>query len=484
VPELLFQVAAYVPARSLATCARVCKTWHRTFIMFIWEDVKANQVGRLHSMRALWKYRRLVKNLELDNRSPEFYELIFYPNLESLMVSGGVGNVDPGAMVVAHHRFLTRLSLKNFRSSTLFPLWDKLLEFPGLKELAISDTTLSKKEVDKLWQLCQRLTRVAMDEVHIPGEGMLSSMTFPNMRKISVRHTVRVRSGLILEWLQRCPGLEQVHCELDREFEAGFIPLLAAKIWPGLHSLSLRSSTLRGTETRQIVEGMERIERLDLHGMSDQSAFFFMDQLRMHFGPGQRHHYHHLRELCVRSSRGIGSLVIQEILSSCPLLEKLWGYRIQAFDIVQGQPWVCMNLQELCVSFRFDSKTIAEEQPLVLAQVARLTRLRVLVVNDGQAKFQEAFDLRVESGLDQLCKLRSLRTLGFEGSEQRMGWEEMGWMMEHWWALQTIYGTLSGRDVHGQNKEMEKRLRRHGILVEGSKGYKHACNMPSIPSEN
>lgn len=477
IPEILLQIARFIPTRSLPTCARVSRVWHKVFVLLIWQQVKVQQGGRQYSLMSLWKHRRLIKTLELEQCSTEYFEQLHYPILNTLvMTHSGSGKSDP-TRLIEKHSSLTRLSLNGFGNTSLWKLWDTLLGFSRLSELKLSEMTLGKKDIDQFWQLCTRLERVDISQVSIPHQGNLLSFEFPRIKEIRVSRMARTGLDWFLEWIQHCSGLITLHWSnsdsgVDGAFVSEFTQLLAGGTWRDLNSLSIRIQTILDENLFIILESIHAgITRLDLHGISEWSDINLLEELRPHMGQ-------HLRELCVGTCKGVSSSALQVILSSCPLLEKLWGSRIDAVDVIQGSPWVCLRLEELSACFRFNPGTIAQDQPLVFEQLARLTRLRGLHVGSasggvvGGPRFREAFDLRLESGLDALSTLRSLRTISFGDTEQRMGEQEINWIMDNWWGLEEMHGEL---DLHRGDKVLEKQLRKHGIVVKPA--GRHSCSL-------
>jgi hypothetical protein len=90
-------------------------------------------------------------------------------------------------------------------------------------------------------------------------------------------------------------------------------------------------------------------------------------------------------------------------------------------------------------------------------------------------RLQETFDLRLCRGLGKLSTLRSLAVINFLDTDQKMGDEEVDWMIEHWTSLVEVNGTLNtskqefdealrGRlEKHGvRTKAAERRISRHG----------------------
>ncbi|KAF9344567.1 hypothetical protein BGX34_005520 [Mortierella sp. NVP85] len=159
-----------------------------------------------------------------------------------------------------------------------------------------------------------------------------------------------------------------------------------------------------------------------------------------------------------------------------PSLLSLSGHWISAAKIAKGAPWVCLGLKTLMISPVFDPSTIQEIQPRVFEQMARLEHLEVLRLWDPKPRddfepglFQRTVDLRLTSGLGKLSTLRRLRYIAFNYSHQRMGEQEMDWILEHWTGLEMVRGRLDALDdVVGHG--LMQRLRDRGIDVDVNTG--------------
>jgi hypothetical protein len=147
--------------------------------------------------------------------------------------------------------------------------------------------------------------------------------------------------------------------------------------------------------------------------------------------------------------------------------------RIDAVDIAEGKPWVCLGLKSLIVNIGFDPSTSHHIQPLVFDQLSRLRHLQLLRLWDHSyrvPKFQETIDLSLEAGLGKLSTLRALQYLDWGRSTQKMGDQEIGWMLQHWRCLKFIHGKFNYKLGPEEHRQMQEKLWEHGIMVVGFMG--------------
>ncbi|KAK3810167.1 MAG: hypothetical protein J3Q66DRAFT_443713 [Benniella sp.] len=483
-PEILSHVASYVHRRSLPVCARVSKAWHQAFIPFIWEDIhprypKYNRPG----LEAVRKHCHLVKTLTLDaHNHRNLCSLARYPNLQSLSVSR---IPEPTELLLYHHASLLQLTLKNV--PIVSGTWATLLQLENLTDLGlyhmeIQETTTSTTEtetetemettetdMDRFWQLCTRLERLTCFSLDIRCHpGQLFSMTFPRLKELQIRRREVIDHTVFLELMKRCPNLTTcVWATLlvsRHPTPPELVEAMAAKTWPHLHRFHLESHPIYTKEACKIIGGMERITSLALSCPPSALQPETMDHLRLHFA-----YLTVLRWIWPRAVDD--SATAQVILASCPCLVRFSGNWITAATIAKGAPWVCLGLRTLIITPIFDSSTIQDIQPRVFEQIARLERLEVLRLWDPNPRddfqpylFQKSVDLRLTYGLGKLSTLRWLRYIAFNFSHQRMGEQEMDWILEHWTSLEMVRGRLDGLDDVVGN-ELSQRLRDRGIDV-------------------
>ncbi|KAG0198347.1 hypothetical protein BGX31_004609, partial [Mortierella sp. GBA43] len=142
------------------------------------------------------------------------------------------------------------------------------------------------------------------------------------------------------------------------------------------------------------------------------------------------------------------------------MLEVIETPVVNAKDIIEGKPWVCLSLRELRMGFRFAPTTLSLHQPLVFDQLSKLTQLENPTLSNLEADYDTdpTFDFRLEMGLDRLSTLVSLRVLDFCGSTQRMNEHDVDWMLENWTELTEVFGMLHYDDPV-VNSELQRRLR-------------------------
>ncbi|KAF9347248.1 hypothetical protein BGX34_003287, partial [Mortierella sp. NVP85] len=141
------------------------------------------------------------------------------------------------------------------------------------------------------------------------------------------------------------------------------------------------------------------------------------------------------------------SSVVRDVLCSCPMLEILHARDVFAKDIVEGGPWVCQRLRKLNICFRVREPE-QDLQPLVFERLSTLVRLIALDMGSPEYECNDnVLEFRLSCGLGQLASLKELRAVGFHfesGTEkQRLGVEEIEWMIDNWKKLKGIYGHLN-----------------------------------------
>ncbi|KAI8348126.1 hypothetical protein B0O80DRAFT_187302 [Mortierella sp. GBAus27b] len=446
-PEILQGVASCVPRRSLPACVRVCRTWHRVFLPFIWRDVKLG-LDRSCSPTALKNHCHLVKTLQAPFGFPQKYASLACPSLESLQVLLEGHDCYLIEFILHHHATLIRLELERLGPDLQSVLWDMLVGFDNLKDLTLLNTSIREKEMDSFWQFCANLQRLDFRELSFAvAQSQLSLMTFPRVREIYLSEISGDQVTTILSFLQRCPAMATFswatnNDETDSRFVSGFAPLVSKRTWPGLGRVALKSQVISNENITRVIEGMHRISTLTFGHIKMAFGPNSMDQLRPHLP--------HLRELHMKYDVGLTSCMAQEIMSSCPLLEILEVPWIQATDVVAGKPWVCTRLRRLRVCFRFSPSTFNLLQRSVFDQLAKLVRIEELIVDGRQDEttrlypaFQESLDLRLDQGLATLSTLGSLRYISFSCTKQRMEKQEIEWILDHWKRLVKMNGIMN-----------------------------------------
>lgn len=467
----------------LPTCARVSHAWHQACIPILWSSSVFNTFTPVES---LYVHRYHVKELRISNTLPTESIAWRFPNLNSLDTGFADNNLGIQEFILGHPT-VSRLELwPSFYEAPGSEFWKGLLGFNNLNDLTLSLTHIKEEDIDTIWQLCARVERLS---IGLDGESRnwnRPSMKFSRIKELQLRS--RDHDGsMYSEMMKRCPGLTSIVWEGEfRSQEFSQVCQLASEgTWPELESVWYEKYFMSSDdELFMLLGSMKRIVMLEFAG------------LRGSFGPRCREilrsRWSGLKALDLTLDDGLTSPMVQEILSTCHLLERLMVPRIDACDIVAGEPWVCTRLEVLSASFRFNPLRIHDHQPLVLDQLSRLTRLRYLHLGHQETSsrfpttpvpaFKETFDLRLQKGLNKLSTLRALQEFSFEYTRQIMGASEIEWMNEHWINLERIYGLFDCRGLETNTAlcRMFDRLVSTGTLYQDEL----CCGEDSIPVDD
>ncbi|KAF9924348.1 hypothetical protein BGZ65_008385, partial [Modicella reniformis] len=265
-------------------------------------------------------------------------------------------------------------------------------------------------------------------------------MEFPSIKEFKLCYFSDDVENFVPKFMQRCPNLTSFWVDGPDNLDliSSFSELVAARTWTHLHSISIESYKITSDTLSEIIGSMQQITALDISHEHDFFASNIMELLRPHFSS--------IRILHLRSNIGMISPMAQEILSSCPLLERLTAPPIDASVVEVGKPWVCTRLQELRLMFVYKEvtykvPTLPRLQPLVFDQMAKLVRLEEWYTGYPSRKIpHQRLDLTLRNGLSKLSTLRSLRSIDLDNTKQEIGQQEIDWILQHWTDLETING--------------------------------------------
>ncbi|KAG0298096.1 hypothetical protein BGZ98_000322, partial [Dissophora globulifera] len=364
-------------------------------------------------------------------------------------------------------------------------IWETIMQLTQLKSLSMENLYVDEGTVDFIWDLCERVEQLGLWQVSFATLGNLDSRKpFSRVRHLDLRNAKldqRLFSDNV-ELLKRCPNMEfLIWPEKLRRGKVidGFIQLAVDGTWPALESVWKFYFPISDDNQARVLRSMKRITGWNVRW----------------FGPKGfqvlRHHFTTLKELHLSGCKdGVTSEMLQEVLSSCPLLVTVSWARINAVDIVCGRPWVCTKMEDLDMTIVFDPEETDRLQPLVFEQLSKLTALEYLDLS-GRAiaadmdssrggededlsdigdsfhryaklmPYKRSIDLRLEMGLDKLATLRLLKRLRFLGTTQRIGKDEVEWMLKNWKCLNGVRGRLDGNQ--DANAELVEMLTKQGI---------------------
>ncbi|KAF9984733.1 hypothetical protein BGZ65_012735 [Modicella reniformis] len=463
-PELILYIAAYVPLRCLPSCALVSKSWNQVFIPLIWRDMNSRDI--YFGTDNIQRHRHLVKTIELNSYFLKRCASMRFPNLESLSIENGYDY--PGFEKFISNHLSVSLDMDFGRRECLFrpEFLNKFLAFNTIKRIYCLCMEIDSTDPSSIWQLCTRSEQLELYNPYLSNFDQPSTMVCRIKELTIVDHYNHGKNyDEVLELMRRCPRLTTLHWyfglnnEQARSFFPGLIRLLSEGTLPDLKSIFTDMNTEDELSSQCISAFIRSMKQI--HVFCIASPW----KIEPHHLELLRPHLDTITEMNLGQAADTTSAIAQQVLASCPMLERFKATHIYGRDVAKGQPWVCLRLRELVTTFIFGPSTIHHVQPLVFDQLSRLTRIENLTLYEEYyriAGFQKSFDLRLECGLHKLATLRRLTVFQFSCTTQRMGMEEIEWMLKHWRSLSDVVAVLNLLDCELHLK-LSQRLQEHGI---------------------
>ncbi|KAG0297844.1 integrin subunit alpha 8 [Dissophora globulifera] len=449
-PEILTLTAEWLLDNEIARCSRVSKLWYRTFSHMVWRKVSIGTSckGRPHLQHIL-KHKDSIRSIGVYDKRP--------------YTGSGLSSA----------------------------AWEVIAQLPHLESLTVS-TYVVKEVVNLFWDVCERVASLSCSDMGFEAAGDLTSRTF--LRVLYLSMWVRLDSDVIdeVEIIRRCPNIQMLRWPAYHTTNK-FIRLLVEGTWPALDSMEASFGDGLDAIQAMIICGLKKISFWKVHTFGHLS----FQALRNHFVTLVELDF----AICILE--GSAGTMLQEILSSCPLLQIVDWPRVKAAELVPGRPWVCAKLLILTMSVVFERGEIEDLQPLVCEQLSRLTALvelnlyGIAGIEDQEFDFEEvepgvedaepdvegvedavdlvdidcddrdflpyqrSFDFRLGAGLEKLATLQSLVNLNFDCTRQRMSENDVGWMIDHWKELDHICGQLN--EDADTERHLSRMLRQAGI---------------------
>ncbi|KAF9372803.1 hypothetical protein BGX21_004662, partial [Mortierella sp. AD011] len=284
---------------------------------------------------------------------------------------------------------------------------------------------------------------------------------YPRMRSITMR-TSQVHP--LVKLLKNSPSLESLGLYLTRKNIVCVLETLASvarfDLYPSMSSLPSSSTLVRHTTTMSTGEIWAPFRSMSINcdGITDQQLSALLrfttrvvNVFASDTGFGdeamqimrERSHFMTVRKMNLDKCLNVTSKMINTLLVSCPALEVLSAEVFYVVDMAQdgSQPWACLNMRRLCVNIDLfdpyqehiengdnddlegevsendkevneaeetrkskEALQIAERQRLIITQLAKLKKLKVLYASRGMDYWRnepkECVEFILEKGLD------------------------------------------------------------------------------------
>ncbi|KAK3811092.1 MAG: hypothetical protein J3Q66DRAFT_58717 [Benniella sp.] len=318
------------------------------------------------------------------------------------------------------------------------------------------------------------------------------SICWTSLKYLTLRHiTDTWNAGPLWSWMwKRCNQVEKLVVRKIDQSTPSLVQAMLAYM-PKLHEISIGGYSSPDSHTNPWDEMEDSVTAALLSGtrygwksVSVRATAKFgietMNTLAMHYST--------LERLFVEGGHDLPRCDVVQVLRSCPHLHTLiYTNSSNGSSVVDGKafidldpdtgllkPWLCEgSLKVLTVKItgiprpdlkRNRRKRVFREayrgqgreiQNQLYDRLGRLTKLETLQLGDGFGTLQDScLEMSLESGLDKLSGLKSMKELNVERSETKIGIKEVQWMVENWPKLSAIYG-LDGRGLDGRRKNFE-----------------------------
>ncbi|KAG0205941.1 hypothetical protein BGX28_002533 [Mortierella sp. GBA30] len=474
-PEILGGFGDYLDNKDLLNCIRVCKLWKLTFATMLWRsfiirtttnrdgDGSRIMVPSYDLMERNARYIRLLILEDVDVTHRAFFCRCYHVEKLVLAIEAPSTSVE-----LAYKRALLDDIVKNFpnlrniviHGEKITPnpsFYKTLLECPHLVAL---ETTGRLFLGDAATELYLRASSTNMKRLSScldyfsSGFVFPDDLKFPELRSLNIKHA----EGMPLR-THRCPKLRSLSWNpFDVKSAVQFRQIVPAAC-PNITSLSL-SIIMDDDEIESIINAMPRIEELRVPNA--RFAALSMNALRRHFS--------WLTSVSFRDYDSVTSVMVQEILCSCPVLKSIAAQELHYRDIIANpQPWACQSLHVLEITITvigaMDDQTITQinqqqqdkdaterlsfAHKYIYDRLAQLTSLQYLGLCAAGVDMsdEDVFKINLESGLAALATLKRLSQFSYQYLFGILTVQEVietvEWMVEHWTGL-NILGNFNG----------------------------------------
>ncbi|KAG0205943.1 hypothetical protein BGX28_002535 [Mortierella sp. GBA30] len=519
-PEILACIGEHLSNRDIINCVCVNKFWKQEFEHKLWRSFILEENMKGLGLDLMERNAPYIHTLDVYSVDPA-KQAAFFRNCSQLK----------NLTFYFHHG--------NFNFNDDEKKWDLMADLikslPQLRKLVIDQDVPSRTpNLFKTLPECPKLVILetsgcmfdmentsyfrAVGSPHLKclsskGDSFFGGVNFPDdlwlpeMLYLDIKYAYQMSNELQLKWISHCPKLISIAWEESRGMSVEDFCRVIPSACPNLTSLQL-CLHMSDEDIAAILNAMPRVEKLTVPNMEfgDLSG----KALRKHYSWLKDINFEHTLDLT-----SLPSLVVQEILCSCPALQSV-GARFLYYKHLAAlpQPWVCKGLQVFNVGISFgdpdddeddeddedDDEDEEEEEKILqrkqsprekarakiekevslwrahrdlfsrLGQLTELQHLSIGFLDDGLAEPEESPKLTLKAGLKSLETLKKLKffscRLAFDMLTTQEIVETVKWMAEHWPKLESLEGRIEYHLVYSVHERVVKEANERKKLVQ------------------
>ncbi|KAF8974809.1 hypothetical protein BGZ46_009715 [Entomortierella lignicola] len=320
-----------------------------------------------------------------------------------------------------------------------------LAELPHLKLLILENVSIHEDNLDDCYRLFEKLETFRTASFDIAKHIAFDNIKFQRMRHLHLSPLLRYNEAGLLELMKAFPRIEHLHVTAPPR---GIVCLFQNKTWSNLRGITLKMR-LKDSDLEHVLRGIDRGTDLTF-GLMNFGPLAFQ-ALSLHFPT--------LTKLVIATCNDVTSIMVRDILCSCPCLEHFQAKTVKAKDIVEGGDWACNSLRVLFVHIEF-SESEQSLQPKIFQRLSSLVLLCSLSIGLDNYRSGETLsyglDIRLSKGLQLLSTLKQLRYLNVKGTIQSVGENDAKWISENLKSLKQFYGWRNNthRDLNNSIQKM------------------------------
>ncbi|KAF9902850.1 hypothetical protein EC991_004509 [Linnemannia zychae] len=488
--ELIILIADYLDRKDRYRLASTCRTHYHALLAILWKDLHMESDFPLFwsNKDLLLPVQSFIPSIRLEQHAsfvchlsllgpfrPEHYAIKF-PNLYSLQLQFDPrfpGHTKEEYIYAANFIRINptikdlEIQIQTTHSQLPFDFWDAIattLHNP-IRLFVVGVSCTEGDTLDRFWEACTLFQEIHYSDSAMSISRLLPKLSFPRLKRLAFRSSSSL-PGMFhpvqqLEWLKQCPNLIQLLWRVTKASIPvdAFAEAMRRGTWTHLEDLSLVGLSGVDEELELMFTYLPPLLRFRL-----QSSCFGWRA----FKSLQRQLFERINILDFTGTCDVSSVMALQVLQECIHLQDFRTTRINAEDIHENQPWVCLGLKRLDAYIQAMERSSSETAFKALARLTMLVHLDVSLIKQtsNQPGFirpnqTRALQWNLKSGLSHLVTLERLELVLFENTVQDMKKEDLKWMAKNLPALQHVDGKFSKSSY--TEKKVRRSVKKYGL---------------------
>jgi len=498
IPEIVHDITKFLRFRDRKACILVCRQWYDAFLPSVWERISKpprnyididpeGEKPTKDQMYSIRKYGHLIREYHLQTVIMDEDPILLLNNLVVLQITYprdylGLNN-ERISQVIRQNHSLTSIKSDYICLLLSNSILQAMIDSPSLRSLTMERCHYFPPPVDLsslVWRVCSRLHTAVLNMDLYPKVVPTLDREKNCLRDLTLYGMDGQDSLSQLRLLEECPELRRINWKVQehrgypiKEFSA----LLDSSTWRKLESLEVNGANLSRETLNKVLGSMKYAVHLGL-----RNTMFGPESLKRLVQSGA---LRFTQSMELKKCFAVTSPMVQQILTSCPLLEIFSANGLSSIEILEDvmdnssfttstgkrpkYPWVCLGLKTLEVGIVIQyppgrRKDLYRYNMLVMEQLSKLKFLTQLGLSAVDRKviplqkyvFEDSDDtlqFRCGLGLEHLRTMIRLRKFTFE-DHQYLAEEELMWMRRNWPNIRRIEGPFhNDPDFKQQAKE-------------------------------